>query len=324
MEEERRGGGGGELVLVGRKGCFGLPTACPSSLPVYIYLRFAKASFNLHCDANNPDSDHVPYVEFDDCVIFNNENGGVIEGLKKEGIADLDSSIPTSLLPDWLSIKAMVCSWLYEAAQYELWVSSDGSVAHEIYYSGLSWPIGKALQWKQSRYFKNFFGITNINGEEKEAEIYRKAGLAYEALSLKLGEQTFFFDNRPTSLDAIFLGHVLFVLHALPDTSSLRNNLLRHDNLVRYSENLKAEFLETSSSSSCAATPSTPRRRASSYRSSKPKPKPKGERTEEEKTFRKRAKYFLATQLVAVLVFLSLFGGSDGSEMDEDGIDYDD
>ena len=34
----------------------------------------------------------------------------------------------------------------------------------------------------------------------------------------------------------------------------------------------------------------------------------------EEKIFRRRAKYFLATQLVAVIVFLSLFGGADGSE----------
>jgi metaxin len=57
----------------------------------------------------------------------------------------------------------------------------------------------------------------------------------------------------------------------------------------------------------------------------KPKPRAKKERTEEEKKFRRRAKYFLATQLVAVLVFLSLMGGVDSSELDdEDGLDYDD
>jgi metaxin len=56
---------------------------------------------------------------------------------------------------------------------------------------------------------------------------------------------------------------------------------------------------------------------------SKPKPGPKKEKTEEEKKFRRRAKYFLATQLVAVLVFLSLMGGSGDSEMDDDGVDYD-
>ncbi|KAK8962256.1 hypothetical protein KSP40_PGU005018 [Platanthera guangdongensis] len=49
-------------------------------------------------------------------------------------------------------------------------------------------------------------------------------------------------------------------------------------------------------------------------RGSKPKPKPKERKTEEEKTFRRRAKYFLGAQLVAVLVFLSLFGGGEGAD----------
>lgn len=57
----------------------------------------------------------------------------------------------------------------------------------------------------------------------------------------------------------------------------------------------------------------------------KPKPRAKKERTEEEKKFRQRSKYFLAAQLVAVLVFLSLMGEVDGSELDDDdGIYYED
>lgn len=63
------------------------------------------------------------------------------------------------------------------------------------------------------------------------------------------------------------------------------------------------------------------------YLGSKPKSKPKREKTEEEKKYRKRAKYFLATQLVAVLVFLSLLGGSGdgGVELgdDDDALDFD-
>ncbi|CAK9143827.1 unnamed protein product, partial [Ilex paraguariensis] len=60
---------------------------------------------------------------------------------------------------------------------------------------------------------------------------------------------------------------------------------------------------------------------------SKPKSKPKREKTKEEKKFKRRAKYFLVTQLVAVLVFLSLLGGSDDNEVehgnDDDGLNYD-
>ncbi|MQL81191.1 hypothetical protein Taro_013652 [Colocasia esculenta] len=322
------------FVLVARKGAFGLPTACPSCLPVYLYLRLASVPFDLQYDVKNPDSDHIPFVELGDYVAYGNEKGGVINGLKDDGIVDLDSKLSTYSFPDWLSMKAMVCSWLVDAALFELWVDSDGSAADTIYFSDLPWPIGKLLHWKQSRDVKNKLGITKANTVETEEEvIYRKAKTAYEALSSKLGDQTFFFENRPTSLDAIFLGHSLFVLQTLPETSALRNLLLKHDNLVKYSEKLKKEFLEASSSSSTiprssfeSSTSSTSGRGFSSHWtwSSKPKPKPKRERTEEEKTFRRRAKYFLATQLVAVVVFLTLFGPSSGREELEMGDDGDD
>ncbi|KAI8029663.1 tRNA(His) guanylyltransferase 2 [Camellia lanceoleosa] len=61
--------------------------------------------------------------------------------------------------------------------------------------------------------------------------------------------------------------------------------------------------------------------------SSKPKSKPKKEKTEEERKFRRRAKYFLVTQLVVVLVFLSLLGGLDDAEVeldDDDSLNYND
>ncbi|XP_042492825.1 mitochondrial outer membrane import complex protein METAXIN isoform X1 [Macadamia integrifolia] len=328
MDEEKAK----DLVLVARKACFGLPTACPACLPVYCYLRLANVPFDLQLNVIQPDSDQIPYVEYGNYVAYNNEKGGVMETLKEDGIVDLDSGLPTHSIPEWVSTKAMISSWLVDGAMYELWVGSDGSTAHKIYYSDLPWPIGKILYFKQVYAVKQLLGITKVNAERREAEIYKRAAIAYEALSTRLGEQTFFFENRLTSLDAIFLGHALFVTQALPDTSVLRSKLLGHSNLIRYIEKFKTEFLEADSlpSSHLRQSPfepsssSTPRRGPSSW-SSKPSSKPKKEKTEEEKTFRRRAKYFLATQLVAVLVFLSLMGGSDDAEVemdDDDGLNY--
>ncbi|KAL6606128.1 hypothetical protein ACP70R_041781 [Stipagrostis hirtigluma subsp. patula] len=315
-------------VLVARKPAFGLPTACPACLPVLLYLRMAQVPFDIHVDTSFPDADHIPYVEFGDCVAFNNEKGGVIEYLKEGKIVDLNSKNPSSSNPDMLSTKAMISTWLSDALQYELWVVSDGSIAHDIYFSDLPWPIGKILHWKKTRDVKQLLGITKLNAAEKDEEIYQKASAAYDALSLRLGDQAFLFDNSPTDVDALLLGHALFVLNVLPETSVLKGTLQKHDNLVNFAEHLKAQFAASSSGLGASPDPSsssTPRKRASSGRSYKPKPRAKKERTEEEKTFRRRAKYFLATQLVAVLVFLSLMGGVDGSELDDDdGIDYED
>ncbi|KAJ4778768.1 metaxin-like protein [Rhynchospora pubera] len=329
---DSRSSGDRHLFLVARKPRFGLPTACPSCLPVYLYLKLANADFTVEFDSSFPDSDHIPYVEYGESVALNNEKGGVIELLKEEAILDLNAKHTSLAIPDLVSTKAMVSSWLYEAILYELWIAIGGDVAHNIYFSDLPWPIGKILHWKKIYNVKKLLGVTKVNCEERELEIYKKANEAYEALSLKLGDQVFFFDNRPTDVDALFLGHALFVLHALPETSELRSNLLKHDNLVKYAEHLKAELqldstpssTQPSSSSKDASTSSAPRRKPSSGWGAKPNPKPKKEKTEEEKKFRRRAKYFLATQLVAVLVFLSLMGVPGDSEMDdEDAVDYD-
>lgn len=320
---------GGNLTVVVRKGCFELPTACPTCLPVLIYLKFAKLPFNVEYNLIYPDSDQIPYVETGSYAAYNNENGGVIEKLRGARIVDLDSEVYD--IPEWVSTKAMVESWLADAVLYELWIGSDGSSANKIYYSDLPWPIGKFLYYKQILHVKQQLGITKENAERREEEIYKKATTAYGALSTRLGEQSFLFENRPTGLDAAFLGHALFTLHALPETSVLRSKLLEHANLIRYAENLKMEFIDADSSPSSLQpsqsdrSPSSARRGSSNWRST-PKSKPKRERTEEEKKFRRRAKYFLATQLVAVLVFLSILGGSNDAELelgdDDDGLGY--
>ncbi|XP_059460992.1 mitochondrial outer membrane import complex protein METAXIN isoform X2 [Corylus avellana] len=277
-------------TLVVRKPCYGLPTACPSCLSLYIYLKFAQLPFLLDFNSTYPDS-----------------------------------------VPEWISTKAMVCSWLGDAIMYELWVGSDRSSAEKIYYPDLPWPIGKVLFLKQAHTVKQRLGITKDNAEQMEEEIYKRANIAYGALSTRLGEQSFLFENRPSSVDAIFLAHALLTLQALPESSVLRTKLLEHGNLVKYAEKLKMEFIEAGSSSSSASyfqsdPPSSASRRGPSNSSSKPKSKPKRQKTKEEKTFRKRAKYFVVTQIVAVLLFLTFMNRPDDEvELEDDeGYGYDD
>ncbi|KAL5549354.1 hypothetical protein UlMin_004585 [Ulmus minor] len=312
-------------TLVVRKPTFGLPTACPSCLPVYLYFRFANLPFQMDFNLTYPDSDQIPYVEFGDYVAYNNEKGGVIDRLKEEGIVDLD--IDLNSVPEWISIKAMVSSWLSDAIVYELWVGNDGSSAQKIYCSDLPWPIGKVLTLKQIHAIKQQLGINKSNAEQREEEIYRRANIAYGALSTRLGDQSFFFESRASSLDAIFLGQALVTLHALPDTSILRSKLLEHDNLVRFAERIKTEFVDSGPSYSVPhvhtdpSSSSAPRKGPSNWRS-KPKTKPpKREKTKEEKTFRRRAKYFVAAQLVAVFLFLTLMGRPEDADVDLDDDD---
>ncbi|KMT03278.1 hypothetical protein BVRB_8g198200 [Beta vulgaris subsp. vulgaris] len=331
MEESRER----KLTLVTTKPCFGLPTGCSNCLPVYFYLKFARLPFDLYFHSTFPDSDQIPFVESDSYVAYNNEKGGVIDCLREDGIVDLDSDFST--IPEWISMKAMVSSWLVDALVYELWIASDKTSVQKIYLSDLPWPIGTILYLKKTLSVKRHFGITDENSERIETEIYRKASLAYGALSTQLGDGSFLFGDRPSSLDALFLGHALIALRALPDASVLKSKLLDFSNLVKYAEQLRTELIDGSAQSAAPAwskvppsdghpSSSTDKSGGFSNWSSKPKSKPKKERSEEEKKFRRRAKYFLGAQLVSVLVFLSLFSGSDTGEVDydgdDDGVDY--
>ncbi|BFG14500.1 hypothetical protein CerSpe_007740 [Prunus speciosa] len=309
-----------EYTLVVRKPCFGLPTACPSCLPVFFYLKFANVPFHLDYNLTYPDSDKIPYIESGEYVTYNNEKGGIIERLKEDRIADLDTELHS--VPEWISTKAMISSWLADAIKYELWVGTDGSSAEKIYYSDLPWPIGKILFLKQLHKVKQELGITKDNSEKIEEQTYKRASLAFGALSSRLEEQNFLFENRPSSLDALFLGQALITLQALPETSMLRSKLLEHENLVRYVDRLKTEIVDAGSSSSVPnfnANPSSaaPRRGPSNW-SSKPKSKPKREKTKEEISFKRRSKYFLVAQLVSVVLFVTLMARADDAEIELD------
>lgn len=113
--------------------------------------------------------DQIPYVESGTYVAYNNEKGGVIRSLSKDGFIDLDSQVRG--IPEWISAKAMVDSWLADAIIYELWVGSDGTSAHKIYYSDLAWPLGKILYLKQVHVVKQILGITKDNAERREEEV---------------------------------------------------------------------------------------------------------------------------------------------------------
>lgn len=114
--------------------------------------------------------DQIPYFEVGDSVAYNNEKEGIIECLKKDvGVVDLDSGV--SSLPEWISTKAILTTWLADALAYELWLGCEGSSAYSIYYSDLPWPLGKILSWKKAIWVKLKHGITNDNAEVKKEEV---------------------------------------------------------------------------------------------------------------------------------------------------------
>lgn len=304
---------GGDLVLVARGPAWGLPTSCPFCLPSFVYLKLAEVDFSIYYNDLQPDSDDMPALEYRDMVGLPGDTGGIIEFLKRQDIADLDSGFSNAEVAHVRSLSAMVESYLQATLLCELWGHDNSKVAHRIYFTALPWPVSKLLYWKQQVHVWEILGLKKTNMEEKVGELERKAAEAYESLSNLLGDQKFFMKTRPSSLDALFLSHALFVLHVPLENSQLKEEFLKHANLVRYAEGLRQEFLEGQGMTPIAKSIYANPRRTASYSTASSKTQreqePK-ERSEKVKLFKRRAKCFLAAQAVAVLAFAYIWGVS--------------
>lgn len=232
-----------DLVLVRRPAAFGLPTACPACLPAFLYLRLAAVSFQELVTPVEPDSEDLPSVEYGDNVGFASENGGVVEFLRREHIVDLDAELSDSEKAELETCKAMMESWVADASAYEVWLRDNDRQCKAVYFGELPWGLVQVLDWKQRLAVMQRLGVTPENSAARSEELYRKASQAYSALSVLLGEQKFFFNNRPSSLDALVLGHLLFHMKVPFEVSTLKGEILKHQNLVNYAEHWSEQLL---------------------------------------------------------------------------------
>jgi metaxin len=309
----------GDLVLVTRPAAFGLPSACPACLPVFLYLRLAAVSFQEQVTAVEPDSEDLPSVEYGENVGFASENGGVVEFLRREKIVDLDAGLSDSEKAELETCKAMMESWVADASAYELWMRDNDRQCKAVYFSELPWGLVQALDWKQRLAVMQRLGVTPENAAARSEELFRKASNAYSALSVLLGDQKFFFNNRPTSLDALVLGHLLFHMKVPFEISTLKGEIYKYQNLVNYAESWSKQLLGEDGAPidpafSPKAPPPPPSKAAPPKEREKPAKKP---RSDKDIIFKRRAKYFVIAQFVAVLMYV-VFAGF---EVDDDGDD---
>jgi metaxin len=323
-----------QLVLLVREGGFGLPTACPACLPWFVYLKLSSVSFQTQYSGVEPDSEDLPAVEYGEAVGFASESGGILEFLKREKIADLDAALTEGERAELESCKAMVESWIVDASLYEIWMRDNDKAVRKVYFAALPMGLSYALDWKQRHSVMQRLGVTTENAKSRGDELLRKAGMAYQALSVRLQDQKLFFGDRPTSLDALVLGHLLFHLNVSLEVSNLREEISKYPNLVTYAQSLKSQLLGgddgvpmgSAFGNPKAPPPPSPPPTSTTHHSSpdtsgKEKPANKS-RNDKEKLFKKRAKYFVIAQFVAILMYVVVAGiDFEDDAQDDDGSD---
>jgi metaxin len=106
----------------------------------------------------------------------------------------------------------LVESRLQEALQYSLWLEEENYRAYrQVYGAALPFPLNRILAYVAVKRLEAQFKSQEIDQVLIRAEVYRHAEQAYSALAVKLGDQRYFFGDRPTGLDAAVLAHLLFL-----------------------------------------------------------------------------------------------------------------
>ncbi|KAL0086614.1 hypothetical protein F4703DRAFT_1527250 [Phycomyces blakesleeanus] len=222
-------------------------------LQFQIYLKFAGLEFDV-INSNEPDaspSGKLPFLATVPGAIYHDQqihkwidDMGKSQVLAGEHSEDAKAFI--SLANTKLNAALIFSMWL-EPLNYS-------KATSEAYFGHVPAPVDYILAYKkQNKVVQQLLADRDILVRE---EIYSDAVHALEALSVKLGEATYFFGSSgPTWIDAVIFSYIHIILGAPQFTdssvsdeekrqaSTLRNLVLKHDNLVRFAKNIREKYL---------------------------------------------------------------------------------
>ncbi|KAI9251500.1 hypothetical protein BDA99DRAFT_575209 [Phascolomyces articulosus] len=224
-------------------------------LQIQIYLKFCGIDFDVK-NSNEPNSSpsgKLPYLATVVGAVYDSDQiqKWIVErnkGKTLESTTDNEQSkafialARTKLHAAWL-----FSSWL-EPLNY-----SD--ITSKAYYEHVPGPINRLLAYqKQNEVVQTLLADRDILVRE---EIYNDAAQALEALSIKLGDDSYYFgSSEPTWIDAVIFSyiHSIMSMPTIPGNTlgdeekkqahALRNLVRKHENLVRYAKAIYDQWLK--------------------------------------------------------------------------------
>ncbi|KAG0166781.1 hypothetical protein DFQ28_006862 [Apophysomyces sp. BC1034] len=145
---------------------------------------------------------------------------------------------------------------LHAAMLFSMWLEPlNYTYTSKAYYDHIPAPVNSWLAYKkQNDVVQTLLVDRDILVRE---EIYQEAEQALEALSVKLGDATYFFNaSEPTWMDVVVFSYLHVILGApqITDASiaevekrqahALRGLVRKHENLVRYAKNIYEQYLK--------------------------------------------------------------------------------
>ncbi|XP_057369326.1 metaxin-2-like [Daphnia carinata] len=216
-----------------------------NSLAVQVFLRMCGLEFQVEMRSNaehmSP-SGKLPFIKCGAFVVADLDP--VVSFVANKGI-NLTDHLDAAQKADMRAYMSLANNILGNAELYISWC--DETVLNEVtcprYGSVYSWPLNTLLTWrKQKQVTKKLTALGWIT--KTLDEVYEDVDHCCNALSERLGNHLYFFNDRCTELDAVVFGHVFTLLTTpLPD-NRLASIVRSYPNLVEACQFLEKTFFQ--------------------------------------------------------------------------------
>ncbi|KAI7904449.1 uncharacterized protein BX663DRAFT_431865 [Cokeromyces recurvatus] len=223
-------------------------------LIVQMYLKFCGIEYNVNY-INEPvasPSGQLPFLATVSGAIYDNKE--IIQWVKET--RGMEKQVETHG-EQAKAFMALVETKLRAALLFSMWLEplNANEITYKAYYGHVPKPIDRIISYKKHN--KVIQGLLADRDILVREEIYEGAAQTLEALSIKLGNDTYFFNsNEPTFMDAVIFSYLHCILsmpHSVDDqyteeerkqASTLSKLVRKYENLHQYAKNIYENWLK--------------------------------------------------------------------------------
>jgi glutathione S-transferase len=223
---------------------WGLPNPSPFCMKVETYLRMVGLPYETINGALpfKAPKKKLPYIEDGRQLIA--DSGFILEYLKKTYGDPLDTALSDADRVIAHALRRLFEESLYWVALYTRWMEESIYVeTRQVFFGGIPSMVRDLIAGRIRREIRRSL-VAQGMGRHSREEIYEIGKADLNAISLWLGDKSFFMGATPTSLDAIayaFLANILVP----PLESPLKDHAISLPNLRAYCERMKTQYYES-------------------------------------------------------------------------------
>uniref|UniRef100_A0A8D0GLC2 Metaxin-2 n=1 Tax=Sphenodon punctatus TaxID=8508 RepID=A0A8D0GLC2_SPHPU len=139
----------------------------------------------------------------------------------------------------------LVNNMLLTAELYLQWCddATVEEITHPRYGSPYPWPLNRILAYQKQWEVRRKMKAIGWAGKSLD-QVFEDVDQCCQALSQRLGTQPYFFNKKPTELDALVFGHLFTILTTELSSDELSERVKTYSNLLAFCRRIEQNYFE--------------------------------------------------------------------------------